>query len=718
MKKKQSQKIQSIHKMQEQMQIMDEESQTSDKATEAEVQPLVDFPVSFEPLEASVQHTDLDKITEKAEEIPPLILASQKHTSHRAAPRSKEERKRATKNRSLHSPRRAKDPTYPLDRFLENTSSRRRKRRKEEEIELSFAKKAKRLAQSKANQEESASQEEQRQYQASQAAKSAEVQHFATNRSLSIRHPRYAKIMRFVVAPLFLLLAIICFVFSLLNATVWRPAAVVSAQTTASTRYIATEPGVLPLVNNTVDIHVDSSKPVCLAVGTNNDIAGWLGSTSYTHIEGLSSWSQLHSVVAQGDVLSSGSQQNSQVNFQDSDLWITMKCGIDLALQWKADNNQALIIDTMPFEKTQQSTTTNTSQVNPTTVILTWHRTQVSNQARPVLMIGILLLLCAFFCATVLSMPAHHRRKSRKRRLSEQKARAKKRKQQGIDEEKPAPGIGADAPRWANDHVSLRRRVESRRRHANPTAADQGLARVVSSITKPHIATSQVRPIGAENAEDDDVQSTQVLILGDLPKKKMTESDHEESDNESTQVIDLKALQEKLAADEKKNANQTPEESEKAALKSDALKRLKPILKGSKTTVQELAAGTAFSVTSSAESEPDTASSTNGPAIVDIRGVNMVARTQKASSILAPEKPEQTPDPLQQPTVHGQPSSEEVADYLQRLSQELEQVKEADAPQNHQVQRIDGERLQVNKFAKTGNHAIDDESKETTKHNE
>ena len=113
---------------------------------------------------------------------------------------------------------------------------------------------------------------------------------------------RHAKIMRGIVTPIFGLLAIACIVLGVLNATIWKPSAQVTASASVTgSQYVVTDPNVLQLVDDRVTISAksrDKSANVCIAIGSARDIAGWIAGSKYTRVTGLSDWSTLSTLKA------------------------------------------------------------------------------------------------------------------------------------------------------------------------------------------------------------------------------------------------------------------------------------------------------------------------------------------------------------------------------------------------------------------------------------
>ena len=75
----------------------------------------------------------------------------------------------------------------------------------------------------------------------------------------SERPTRHAMIMRGVVTPIFGLLAVAAIVLGVLNATIWKPSSEITASANVTgSRYVVTDPGVLPLVDNQVTVSADA----------------------------------------------------------------------------------------------------------------------------------------------------------------------------------------------------------------------------------------------------------------------------------------------------------------------------------------------------------------------------------------------------------------------------------------------------------------------------
>lgn len=266
--------------------------------------------------------------------------------------------------------------------------------------------------------------------------------------------------MRLVVSPILLAAALICAIFAVLVMTVWKPSPLVSASATVPTRYAVTDPGVMGLVNRSVgaELASESGKPVCLAVATSQDAAGWVSGRSYTRITGLESWTRL---AARPDTATSVTHSGGSVAFKNSDLWHSVSCGRSVRLQPTASASSPLVLiaDTNPHASAALTAG------HAARLTLTWQRTHVSDAAQPLWLSAGLLALAAVLCFSIFSLSQRRRRKDR--RLVEKEAKEHADQDPALVAEREQRNIaGDDAPRWANDHLRSRRQRESRHRHA------------------------------------------------------------------------------------------------------------------------------------------------------------------------------------------------------------------------------------------------------------
>lgn len=239
--------------------------------------------------------------------------------------------------------------------------------------------------------------------------------------------------MRGVVTPIFGLLAVTAIVLGVLNATMWKPSAEITASASVTgTQYIVTDAGVLNLLDQNTTLTAESkssSDQVCVALGPAKDVTGWIGQDSYQRVTGMSSWSEL-SVERAGSGDSGGSSSSlddssdssgtsgsaagstagtaagsaatDEVPFKDSEMWTSVKCGKGSATLnvTKATGATVAIVDLG-------------DDASDATVKLHWVRSQVPDFAMPFYLSGGLLAVIAVLCASVFAMPPHKRRNKR-----------------------------------------------------------------------------------------------------------------------------------------------------------------------------------------------------------------------------------------------------------------------------------------------------------------
>mgnify|MGYP000861253973 FL=1 len=215
---------------------------------------------------------------------------------------------------------------------------------------------------------------------------------------------RHAKIMRGIVTPILGLLAVACIVLGVLNATMWKPSARITASSSVNgSRYVVTDPGVLSLIDKRVNITAkasDASANVCIVIGSARDVAGWIAGTPYTRITGLSDWSALSTqkAAAQG----TADQSDNQVAVQDSDMWTKTSCGNGTAnLQIKGTSTD---------DGTNAVALIDFGDAKNATVSLDWARQTLPDFAMPLYFAGGLFVILAILAASVFAMPPHKRR--------------------------------------------------------------------------------------------------------------------------------------------------------------------------------------------------------------------------------------------------------------------------------------------------------------------
>ena len=215
---------------------------------------------------------------------------------------------------------------------------------------------------------------------------------------------RHAKIMRGIVTPILGLLAVACIVLGVLNATMWKPSARITASSSVNgSRYVVTDPGVLSLIDKRVNITAkasDASANVCIVIGSARDVAGWIAGTPYMRITGLSDWSALSTqkAAAQG----TADQSDNQVAVQDSDMWTKTSCGNGTAnLQIKGTSTD---------DGTNAVALIDFGDAKNATVSLDWTRQTLPDFAMPLYFAGGLFVILAILAASVFAMPPHKRR--------------------------------------------------------------------------------------------------------------------------------------------------------------------------------------------------------------------------------------------------------------------------------------------------------------------
>lgn len=214
------------------------------------------------------------------------------------------------------------------------------------------------------------------------------------------RPSRHAVLMRGVVAPVFGLLAVASVVLGLLNATLWKPSAQVTAHAAVTgTRYVLTDPAVLPLVDPqvTVTVRAEAGKPVCVALGSDKDVMGWVAGHEATRITGLDDWDALGTerTAAPGK---DGSGEGD-VAFRDSDMWTSVSCG-DGEVSVRADERDA-----------DRLALVDLGDARDAEVTMHWVRHVLPDFAMPLYFVGVLCAVLAALSASVFAMPAHKRRK-------------------------------------------------------------------------------------------------------------------------------------------------------------------------------------------------------------------------------------------------------------------------------------------------------------------
>lgn len=259
------------------------------------------------------------------------------------------------------------------------------------------------------------------------------------------------KIMRRIVSPFFVVLAVLSVALGVANATFWKPNDVVIAYAQVTgTRYIVTDPGVLNLVDNKVRVSVAAlrtRKPICVAVGLTKDVRGWVAGSPVQRITGLKDWNNLSvSEMSGKSTLQqdfSTDIKDADVKFQQSNLWPSVTCQLGLAklsintydyVQTAGSASYDHAVATGAVLKSGKNSKKSSNRrysrsmrvrsqaarrvllidlgdnVPAASVELRWRRHQVPDFATPLYFVGALFAVLALLAATIFAMAPHRRR--------------------------------------------------------------------------------------------------------------------------------------------------------------------------------------------------------------------------------------------------------------------------------------------------------------------
>lgn len=112
-----------------------------------------------------------------------------------------------------------------------------------------------------------------------------------------------SNLKRYMASLVIAAFAALLLLVGLLAATVWKPSQQVEASVQSTQPFVMTRTGVLPLYNKSVTVTVTSADPsqkIWMAVGSAQDIKGWLGDRPYDEIMGLEDLTTLKVVGHQG----------------------------------------------------------------------------------------------------------------------------------------------------------------------------------------------------------------------------------------------------------------------------------------------------------------------------------------------------------------------------------------------------------------------------------
>ena len=297
---------------------------------------------------------------------------------------------------------------------------------------------------------------------------------------------RHAKIMRGIVTPIFGLLAVACIVLGVLNATMWKPDTRIAASASVSgSRYVVTDPGVLPLVDKKVTVTAKSSSKtanVCVVIGSSRDVNGWIAGSKYTRVTGLSDWSTL--AVQKASAQGKADTSEGQVELKDSDMWRETKCGTgSVSIRLKVADTE-VGKDTVAL--------IDFSDTKGASIEFDWVRQTVPDFAMPFYLVGGLFAVLAVLAASVFAMPPHKRRHRRAFAVVDGVGSS-----QGDDTEVAAWVRNAEANAVRNERSIEPTR--KRRRHAAHSAEAE--AATEETATQPTIIDPSARNLVADQQQ-------------------------------------------------------------------------------------------------------------------------------------------------------------------------------------------------------------------------
>ncbi|MDO4913807.1 MAG: hypothetical protein Q3961_04580 [Bifidobacteriaceae bacterium] len=342
-----------------------------------------------------------------------------------------------------------------------------------------------------------------------------------------------AKIMRGVVSPIFGLIAVACVVFGVLNATIWKPSSSVNVRARVSgVQYVVTDPGVLNLVDSNVNVQVTSTKNVnvCVALGSQKDVNGWLAGQKYIRLTGMQSWTQFTTQSARSTVKSGSTNDN--VTFADSDLWTAVTCGErTLTFKHKGETQQVAIIDLG-------------SSKDSADIVFHWNRTQLPHFDYVLYFLAVLFALMTILCASVFAMAPEKRRIQRVVRSTRIRTQES----------------------W---HTPVKARAR-RRRHARGRYA--GANATKEQKEAPKVVDSANRNIVAETvaSESQNVETTTVIDLNELQSyfARFSQELNDSSSDETTSINSQSGEDDSQIVSKKQDDTENSDEVKTEALES------------------------------------------------------------------------------------------------------------------------------------------------------
>ncbi|MFT9009731.1 MAG: hypothetical protein ABF489_08105 [Bifidobacterium sp.] len=329
---------------------------------------------------------------------------------------------------------------------------------------------------------------------------------------------RHSKVMRGVVTPALGIIAVAFIILGVLNATIWQPTRRVVAKASTNSQYVVTDPGVLQVVDSKVKVKVvarNDDARVCLALGSPQDVTGWLGDESYTRLTGLSSWTAL----SHRNVASSADSTSDAVSFSDSDLWSRVVCGDGEAEITTSEGTagQVLLInaDTASSDASSSSSgETAGQQTNRATISMDWTRQNLPDYAMPFYFVAGLLIAAAILAASVFAIDPSRRRK--------QQNESELKKIEETEMSVMEAVAGAMRPLAGEIRSTFRKTPESHKRHAHGSSSKRTRKRVQKRSLNHKGRAHAVRP-----SDDSQLPATPRVI--DVGSKNMVAAQQTET---------------------------------------------------------------------------------------------------------------------------------------------------------------------------------------------
>lgn len=198
-----------------------------------------------------------------------------------------------------------------------------------------------------------------------------------------------AKTLRRLWLPLLLtVLGIVCLVFALLSATVWKPAdsETVTLPKGATSQLVITRPGVINLYSSDMRVDLEGPRDAFVGIGRATDVASWADGLEHTRIDGI----DLNHVFLTSKVKGDG--ESKLTTPASSDMWVkkATASGKKATLTWNADEEgQYSVIAYSPKGAPQLS--------------LTWKTQATTPWVWPLVIAGIVLIAAAVLLGMLLS---------------------------------------------------------------------------------------------------------------------------------------------------------------------------------------------------------------------------------------------------------------------------------------------------------------------------